>query len=1451
MGDLFDIGKMGISAYKDALATTGQNIANVDTEGYSRRDVAIEEQSSSSADTVSISNRSGLGVRVGDITRAFDQFLDIKLQNATSSYSFAQSKSEVFEQLEATLIPLNATVGTRLREFFDGLSNLARDPDDTNLRRLALAGANALSTSMSGLHTGLTDLRTVTHGTLELTTADFNSTLSNLSQVQREILGNSVKSGAPHALLDQRDKLLEELSEFGDISVDYEANGSVTVSLGKHGAVGTLIEGATFNQIIVKPEMDGVQTFVKDNFGVSSNIYFSSGQMAGLISADVAIAETISGLDKLAQKFVTEMNSIHGMGLDKDGERGEKLFGLESASITHFPTNLGTALMRVEGYATELSGSTLNVVFDGESDTWKVSSEPEGISSEFKTELELKGLSIMIEGTPQNGDSFSVEVLAAAASDMRVLVTDERKLAAAGLHVVEADIANTGDADLKLSYFDVAKPDKNNDIKSLFSDIRNASNPVSFKSSGVLGVIENVETLEDFSMLDEQTKLRFYSTVTDLSGSDNLTLNLGGTNFQFALSSVFSDLKSMSQLAEILNGGGILSSTSEKSFNDLGLQAVASGSTLLISSASQPGGVYSALQAGSIGGTAGVLSAANTGSANLNVFTREGIQLSGKTLSEIEARELITVENGFSSEAVYRAHHIPTNANESFAGTSVNRKTTDGLEYVAITAAGLNNGANNNIGIHASGAFPTARTSLTAPVTIETDSGRSASITLQDGMMAGQIAEHLSNELDALGMSAVATNKVELSNIPNGLIAFELIGENLAAQTVSVNISNSSPENLVDEINKHTEITGISAYLSTGSGIVLDQVDAGDITLKNMSLAGGSTLLVNQLDEFGERLLTSSKTLSNSEHLIVGGNIKIKSTEDFSVGCNGATGNSQNSEFDMGYVSKSFDQTKNTTELSFYANYALDANSTNAINVDAVASNSRYGLTLSDGVSTLVGAIKPQIKADFSSAAIGASLAKELRAQATSTVFVGDGFTLASGFPSDGSPIEFSIGEQKYVAVLKIDDDIKVEGTSVHVGNTTLTGTAALSKLMSGAKFSVTGPESERISVEFEATTVSGAPGIRLRAVAEDGVISGHGLTFASTNLGQTKTDFHISNTSQTEIYSKYFAQTNATNANIGSVLVGDTAYVIDFNTGTNAVGSTPALPAYLTVATVVNPADNTQYRIKVTATDQSPSKNIRIKSSASSASFGIKTAAAQVFVTSDGLQLKNIGNDRVKTDATINSLASEVLSINGARGEDLIFTSYGTRQPIVLGKATTGTSNTPREYSIKIHSENPNPTKNFSIDFYDFASGDILGTRSIAEDNSTTFQGLALDLTGQVKINDTYRILASKSNAGDANNLKNMLAASFKDESTGVGGYSDIFGDIVSKTGTQIKENDQLLETAEVVFKAADERKSEFTGVDLDAEAARLMEQQQAYQALARVLTTARELLDTLLRSM
>ena len=197
MGDLFDIGKAGISAYKSSLAATGQNIANVGTEGYARRDASIEEITVASADVLTISKTSGLGVRMGGITRAFDQFLDLQLQNASSSFSFSKSKSEILNRLENVLIPKGATVGTRIGEFFDGINSLAQDPSDMNLRTLALTGAKAVSREISQLHSGLSDLRTLTHDTLSLAAGEFNTNLRNLSNIQNEILGNANKSGAP------------------------------------------------------------------------------------------------------------------------------------------------------------------------------------------------------------------------------------------------------------------------------------------------------------------------------------------------------------------------------------------------------------------------------------------------------------------------------------------------------------------------------------------------------------------------------------------------------------------------------------------------------------------------------------------------------------------------------------------------------------------------------------------------------------------------------------------------------------------------------------------------------------------------------------------------------------------------------------------------------------------------------------------------------------------------------------------------------------------------------------------------------------------------------------------------------------------------------------------------------------------------------------------------------
>jgi flagellar hook-associated protein 1 FlgK len=647
----------------------------------------------------------------------------------------------------------------------------------------------------------------------------------------------------------------------------------------------------------------------------------------------------------------------------------------------------------------------------------------------------------------------------------------------------------------------------------------------------------------------------------------------------------------------------------------------------------------------------------------------------------------------------------------------------------------------------------------------------------------------------------------------------------------------------VDKINSFSDVTGIRSHLAGDSTVILEHNDAGDISLKQFNLPNGVGLSVNQLNQDGDRLLATSKTLSGGDSLVAGGHVQIKSTSDFSASYDGNSQNSENAAFEMGFADKKFDLANDFTDINFYANHQLDGGYADAKHLNAVASSSKYSLDLVDSAfGTLGSDFRPKTSEDFSSSKIARGLVSDLRNSATSTVFHGDEFILANGFPLDGSNIDFTLGDQKYVVTLNITDTFEIRANDVKIGNEVFSLTEGLAELAARSTFSISGPEDDRLSAQFEAT----ANGVRLNVAANSGVVSGHSLLVSSTNSDAEKTNFHVSNTSTTELFSNNFVQTAGTNADIGSVIIDKTEYVIAFNTTTNAFSTTPGLPAAVTLSSVTNPLDTTKIQLKVSVTANSDSESIRLKANANSAAYGISTVSAQLLVTEEGLRIFNVGDQRVKSSVAVNSLASEVLSISGLQGEDLIFVANGARNPSAIGKVATTTEKAAREYSLVVNETDPS-----NIDIYDFSTGHIVGSRSIANDNSAVFQGLSIDFKGTTTGGDRYNVLISGANADDASNLNNMLETSFLNKETGVGGYSELFGKIVSNTGSEIQANQQTLETTEAAYQLALDNKSEFTGVDLDTEAARLMEQQQAYQALARVLSTARELLDTLLRSM
>ena len=118
MTSLFDVGKSAIQAYRQSLSVTGQNIANINTDGYVRREADLQEVTASQGGITSIANQSGLGVRVADIRRSFDELLVSRKLSASSNYEQSDSFLKQVEKLENLLLPGESDLGSQIASFF-------------------------------------------------------------------------------------------------------------------------------------------------------------------------------------------------------------------------------------------------------------------------------------------------------------------------------------------------------------------------------------------------------------------------------------------------------------------------------------------------------------------------------------------------------------------------------------------------------------------------------------------------------------------------------------------------------------------------------------------------------------------------------------------------------------------------------------------------------------------------------------------------------------------------------------------------------------------------------------------------------------------------------------------------------------------------------------------------------------------------------------------------------------------------------------------------------------------------------------------------------------------------------------------------------------------------------------------------------------------------------------
>ena len=206
-----------------------------------------------------------------------------------------------------------------------------------------------------------------------------------------------------------------------------------------------------------------------------------------------------------------------------------------------------------------------------------------------------------------------------------------------------------------------------------------ATNAINFVSNGALGYLEDVDRISNLTTLKSQASIQFGVAITDLDANSKLKITLGTTEHTFSIGNYLDRVSDYREISELLNEGTLKSDTDSYSFSDLGLFSGGNESSLSVSSAAQPPYLGSQkLNSGNLNNHSGILTASDEGTAKLQIFTREGIHLSGEPLSAEEANQLLSKANGFTQEAKYSAEYIATGSDSNYIGAEISRITTSG-----------------------------------------------------------------------------------------------------------------------------------------------------------------------------------------------------------------------------------------------------------------------------------------------------------------------------------------------------------------------------------------------------------------------------------------------------------------------------------------------------------------------------------------------------------------------------------------------------------------------------------------------------------------------------------------------------------------------------------------------------------------------------------------------------
>lgn len=429
---LINTGISGLNASQNMLNVISNNISNAHTTGYNRQQIILSQANS----THSGKGFTGNGVKVNAVNRAYNQFIVDQLRQAQSHAGSVNAYYGELSKIDNLFSNKESSLSSQINDLFSNLNKLSSNAADPAGRQTVMSSLESLVSQFNKTEINLKNQINNVNNELAKNVDKINSYTQQIAELNQKIVRLQNVSGGhePNDLLDQRDQLVSELNEIIGVNVT-EQNGQYNLSL-MNGL--NLVQGSNVNLLSVQPSSADPNLFsiiYTHNSGAiqeltSQNI--NSGSLHGLLTfRDGPLNESRNQLGLIALNLADRFNEVNCSGVDIQGNPGERLFDFAKPTTIANNKNQGQATIdAVYNKVTDVKASDYEITFIG--GEWVVTrlSDNQQITTETKDgQLIFDGLTISINGTPVEGDSFILKPVAEIASSLKMATKDPNKIA--------------------------------------------------------------------------------------------------------------------------------------------------------------------------------------------------------------------------------------------------------------------------------------------------------------------------------------------------------------------------------------------------------------------------------------------------------------------------------------------------------------------------------------------------------------------------------------------------------------------------------------------------------------------------------------------------------------------------------------------------------------------------------------------------------------------------------------------------------------------------------------------------------------------------------------------------------------------------------------------------------------------------------------------------------------